>query len=55
MTNGDRLREMSDDELEKLLRSKIHACCRPNEYCYDRPTCEDCWMEWLKEEVAGDE
>ena len=55
MTNGDRLRAMSDEELEKLLRSKIHACCRPNDYCYDRPACEDYLKEWLKEEVAEDE
>lgn len=48
MTNGDRLREMSDDEFEKFLHYKINACCRYTDHC-DR--CEDCWNEWLKEEA----
>ena len=33
MTNGDRLREMSDDEFEKFLRYKINACCRQADHC----------------------
>lgn len=52
MTNADRIRSMTDEELGKLLNefghcplSRIEDDCRS----YDR--CRDCWIDWLKEEV----
>ena len=52
MTNADRIRNMTDEELGKLLNefghcplSRIEDDCRS----YDR--CRDCWIDWLKEEV----
>lgn len=52
MTNGDRIRSMSDEELAEAMRtSKDHMChfCR-NKYC----TLEDCrkgYLKWLKQEA----
>lgn len=55
MTNGDRIRAMSDEELAELFR---HLCCpyllgakvgcnAKNKGCFD------CWLDWLKQEVKG--
>lgn len=55
MSNADRIRSMTDEELGKLLNefghcplSRIEDDCRS----YDR--CRDCWIDWLKEEVKDD-
>lgn len=54
MTNAERIRQMTDEEIVKLFQGKYLACCRPNENCIDRPSCEGCWKEWLQEEVPDD-
>ena len=54
MTNGDKIRQMTDEELERCFRYRLHACCRPEEFCGGRPSCERCWREWLQEEVQED-
>lgn len=58
MTNGDRIRAMSDDELQHLLDTATDSC----HYRY----CDDCPLkysdkvprcnigEWLKQEVQED-
>lgn len=55
LTNADRIRSMTDEELAEFLAktgdrtgkwSSINTTC-PTE------TCEDCWLSWLKEEVDG--
>ncbi len=53
MTNAEKIRRMTDRELEELFRGKLHSCCRPNESCDNRPTCEGCWLEWLQEESGN--
>ena len=60
MTNGDRIRAMSDEELSILLHNE---CCRPNNTacprlqsnCFDMfPLyCKKCWSVWLKEEAEN--
>lgn len=48
-TNGDNIREMNNEELAKLLDSFI---CPPF-ICdkEDNEVCEECILEWLKQEV----
>lgn len=55
ITNADRIRMMSDEELEKfLLEFEYHEsnlyCMKLNSCTYDDP-CADCLHEWLKKEV----
>ena len=59
ITNADRIRGMSDEELAELLDEgcRIHGKC-PNE-AWDGGTepntsCRDCWLEWLKSQVEVD-
>ena len=47
MTNADRIRSMTDEELGKWMQS--HAeWCPPGDCCED---CLNCWPKWLKEEA----
>ena len=39
-TNEDRIREMSDEELVKLLNSGTFICGRLKDVCEDMPGCE---------------
>lgn len=52
MTNGDNLRTMSDEELAEWYFNDFFKApyCRKEE-CYENSPCEDCLLEWLKEEV----
>lgn len=60
MTNGDKIRAMTDEELsifmDKGCASAKYLTCRrtlqrlTNGTCDDRK-CRDCWLEWLREEV----
>ena len=52
MTNGDRIRSMSNEELAKLLYS--HGCVPDDVICpriYGQAGCEICWMDWLMQEA----
>ena len=44
ITNADRIRQMSDEELAKILGNK--CICPPTSECVN---CFDCWLEWLKQ------
>ena len=53
MTNADRIRSMTDEELAKMLPTKSMWNCPP-----DIKTrggcpgeCVPCWLNWLKQEV----
>ena len=57
ITNGDRIRAMSDEELAVLIGDNIDcAVCREmhdSDYC-PKPypgTCYDCWLDWLRQEA----
>lgn len=55
LTNADRIRAMSDEELAKWLWFKTGKC-PPFGYCphpdLEKPcVVEDCWLDWLKQEV----
>ena len=52
VTNADRIRAMTDEELAKLLNKPIGDACRKD--CdIENDRCEDCVLEWLKERVDG--
>lgn len=59
MTNGDRLRAMSDMELAAMFDNMIQDCeyCNLYEDCFqniDVP-CKVMYLKWLREEVKEDD
>ena len=62
MTNADRLRSMTDEELAEFLaeRSVAPSCtskCHKDYELYGelRTFCSDCWLAWLIQEVDDGE
>lgn len=51
ITNGERIRAMSDEELSKIM--SVGCCGGKNGYCieneYGEANCIDCWIKWLKQ------
>ncbi len=47
MTNADRIRAMTDEELRDLISEGL-IC--PVADCSDAD-CDECWLNWLKEEA----
>ena len=59
MTNADRIRVMTDEEMANLLnRSEPKFCHEGWDYmigCGEDKDCVMCWLDWLKQEVdCGD-
>ena len=55
MTNADRIRSMTDEELAEFMRPWNSGCPRWKENplpCSDWDNCGECWLKWLKEEVS---
>ena len=51
MTNADKIRSMTDEELAKFLG--FHANCVACEAnCLGDEVCEGCQLIWLKQEVS---
>lgn len=54
MTNADKIRAMTDEELEDLLRTTGVIGCSVmgdwHEGMCSKP-CSECWLAWLKQEV----
>ena len=50
LTNADRIRAMSDEELASLLNAA--GCPCPEKNC--RPSCKACISEWLKQPAKGE-
>ena len=51
MTNADRIRAMSDEELIELLKDfSAFACIFPDKDCEEN-SCVECVTKWIKEEV----
>ena len=50
-TNADRIRAMSDEELENAVghRSLCYYIQDETNFCNERETCGDCIREWLKQ------
>lgn len=54
MTNADRIRAMSDEELAKELWRKSDCptgMIQNGSKCFAIQDCERCWLDWLKREV----
>lgn len=56
MTNGDKLRQMTDEELADRIPVGDCYCCLAEElpypeYDYDYISCHDCALMWLKKEA----
>ena len=53
ITNADRIRAMTDEELaEKLCKMQCYGVCPDGKdwaIC-DKDDCQKCWIDWLKEE-----
>lgn len=52
MTNADRIREMSDEELATFMN--CDGCPPKNEGCNDGQKCSLCWLEWLQQPAEDD-
>lgn len=56
-TNADRIRRMSDKELAKLfndMRASFECViCGDGKRCLAFDECEDCWLDWLKQEAEA--
>lgn len=54
ITNADRIRSMTDEELARILSEECHGtiecpnCC--GEYTGTIKSCTECWLDWLKQE-----
>ena len=55
MTNGDRIRQMTDEELIKMLEHR-HSYCELCSYqrLFSQPDCEDCFAEWLQQDAEDE-
>ena len=55
MTNGDRIRQMTDEELIKMLEHR-HSYCTLCSYqrLFSQPDCEDCFAEWLQQDAEDE-
>ena len=60
-SNADKIRQMSDEELAEYLaeRSAAPSCtgrCHKDYTVYGerRTFCQDCWLEWLKQEAMDE-
>ena len=58
MTNADRIRAMTDEELSVFLAGMTYSknCsqkCRKEMMAFGeiRTYCDDCWLEWMKKDV----
>ena len=56
MTNADKLRAMTDEELAIWLTQHCQSCeiCAPEYYCDLEAKCADGVLLWLKKEVKND-
>lgn len=55
MTNADRIRNMTDAELAKLLSTGTFICEGRKDICENMPGCEECRLAWLKAPVEESE
>ena len=55
MTNGDRIRQMTDEELIKMLEQH-HSHCTLCSYqrLFSQPDCEDCFAKWLQQDAEDE-
>ena len=55
MTNADRIRNMTDEELAQLLSTGTFICEGLKDICEYMPGCEVCRLAWLRSPVEESE
>lgn len=55
-TNGDRIRQMTNEELAELITNRLTCsmCCNSYEECITFAYCKDGVLEWLQKAVIED-
>ena len=48
MTNADRIRSMTDEELAETMYLRSCIRCFDKSYACKDDGCKKCWIEWLK-------
>ena len=55
MTNADRIRSMTDEELAEWIGKVTdggYGMCAPGHYdCQGKDSCAPCWLDWLTREA----
>lgn len=51
MTNADKIRQMTDEELAEWILNAHNGGCPNVEKC-NEVTCYACWLDWMKQEVG---
>ena len=54
MTNADRIRSMSDEELAELIDRETDSCAPTGDCEKMSRDCKACWLEWLKQPAEED-
>lgn len=54
ITNADRIRSMTDEELAEEMGTTIDRCPPSSTIC-PKGGCQDCWLGWLKQEVESND
>ena len=55
MTNAQKIRAMSDEELADLIQREV-GYCAPTGYCEKASNdCKACWLDWLKQSAEEGE
>ena len=52
VSNGDRIRSMTDEELAEFFVKKMDFICKKNDRYCDGLHCTVCAIDWLKQEVT---
>ena len=56
MTNADRIRAMTDEELVKTFDLEFAVCppdVEEDKWCDKDSDCKQCWLDWLKQPYGG--
>ena len=54
MTNGDRIRSMTDEEIAEVIWMICPTSGVNSKGCIN-VRCSQCWLEWLKQEVSDEQ
>lgn len=55
MTNGDRIRAMTDKELAEFFVKKMDYICKKKDRYCDGLHCVSCTIDWLREEATDEQ
>ena len=55
LTNADKIRAMSDEELADLINREVSRCAPTSGGCEKTPNdCKACWLDWLQRPTEED-